>query len=462
MQEADTIVAISTPLGEAAIGVVRLSGGESLRILERLFRPSSGQPVAEVQPRHAMHGHIVQPDTQRLIDEVIVTVYRAPRSYTGEDVVEISAHGNPVVLRRIVEAACEGGARVAEPGEFTKRAFLNGKLDLSQAEAVCDLIRARSEVAAAAAAEQLSGKLGQEIRSIQSDLTRLMAHLEASLDFADDELEPWGEDELHAVARGILDRVNHLLSTYEHGRILREGVTVVITGRPNVGKSSLLNALLRHERALVTPIAGTTRDTIEELTHIRGIPIKAIDTAGIRITDDPVERLGVERARASLAAADLVLLVLDASEGVTAEDELLWSELAPREPLVVVNKCDLACQGLGQALTLNPQPSTLVRVSALTGDGIAELEDTIARRAFAGGTAPSGSEAMITRLRHKQALEQCAVAVERALGTMKQGLPADFVSIDVRDALLALAEITGENVTDEVIQVIFSEFCIGK
>lgn len=455
MEAEDTIIAISTSLGEAAIGVVRLSGAESLHILERLFRPSSGQPVAELPPRQATHGHIVQPDTQGLIDEAIVTVYRAPRSYTGEDVVEISAHGSPVVLRRIVEAACRCGARVAEPGEFTKRAFLNGKLDLSQAEAVCDLIRARSDLLAAAAVEQLSGKLGQEIRSIQSDLTRLMAHLEASLDFSDDELEPWGEDELRAVGRGVLDRVNHLIATYEHGRILREGITVVITGRPNVGKSSLLNALLRHERALVTPIPGTTRDTIEELTHIRGIPIKAIDTAGLRATDDPVERLGVERARASIERADLVLLVLDASEGVTAEDKQLLNELAPREPLVVLNKWDIARQGLRvEGLGL--------RVSALTGEGVGELEEAIARRVFAGDVAPLGSEAMITRLRHKQALERCAAAVERALGTINQGLPADFVSIDVRDALLALAEITGENVTDEVIHQIFSEFCIGK
>ncbi len=455
MEAEDTIIAISPPLGEAAIGVVRLSGVESLRILERLFRPSSGQPVAELPPRQATHGHVVHPDTQGLIDEVIVTVYRAPRSYTGEDLVEISAHGSPVVLRRIVEGACLYGARVAEPGEFTKRAFLNGKLDLSQAEAVCDLIRARSDLSAAAAAEQLSGKLGQEIRSIQSDLTRLMAHLEASLDFADDELEPWSEDELRAVARGTLDRVNHLLSTYEHGRILREGITVAITGRPNVGKSSLLNALLRHERALVTPIPGTTRDTIEELTNLRGIPIKAIDTAGIRTTDAPVERLGIERARASIARADLVLLVLDASEGVTAEDASLLNELAPREPIVVINKCDIERQGF------RVQGSGF-RVSALTGEGIGELEDVIARRIFAGNVAPIGSAAMITRLRHKQALEQCAAAVERALDTMNQGLPADFVSIDVRDALLALAEITGENVTDEVIHAIFSEFCIGK
>ncbi|MDW8368072.1 MAG: tRNA uridine-5-carboxymethylaminomethyl(34) synthesis GTPase MnmE [Abditibacteriales bacterium] len=454
----DTIIAISTPLGEGAIGVVRLSGAESLHVLERLFRPSSGQPVAELPPRRATHGRIVHPDTQGLIDEVVVTVYRAPRSYTGEDVVEISAHGSPVVLRRIVEAACQCGARVAEPGEFTKRAFLNGKLDLSQAEAVCDLIRARSDLSAAAAAEQLSGKLGQEIRAIQSDLTRLMAHLEASLDFADDELEPWGEDELHAVGRGVLDRVHRLIATYEHGRILREGITVAITGRPNVGKSSLLNALLRHERALVTPIPGTTRDTIEELTNIRGIPVKAIDTAGLRVTDDPVERLGVERARASIAAADLVLLVLDASEGVTPEDETLWNELAPREPIVVMNKCDIASCELGDA----SRKTEYVRVSALTGEGMGTLEDAIARRIFAGDVAPVGSEAMITRLRHKQALEQCAAAVERALDTMRQGLPADFVSIDVRDALLALAEITGENVTDEVINVIFSEFCIGK
>lgn len=451
----DTIIAISTPLGEGAIGVVRLSGAESLHVLERLFRPSSGHPVAELQPRYATHGHIIHPDTQGLIDEVIVTIYRAPRSYTGEDLVEISAHGSPVVLRRIVEAVCQCGARVAEPGEFTKRAFLNGKLDLSQAEAVCDLIRARSDLSAVAAAEQLSGKLGQEIRSIQSDLTRLMAHLEASLDFADDELEPWGEDELHAVGRGVLDRVNHLIATYEHGRILREGITVAITGRPNVGKSSLLNALLRHERALVTPIPGTTRDTIEELTNIRGIPIKAIDTAGIRHTDDPIERLGVERARASIARADLVLLVLDASEGITPEDEMLWNELAMREPIVVINKCDIERQGF------RVQGSAF-RVSALTGEGIGELEDVIARRIFAGNVAPIGSEAMITRLRHKQALEQCAAAVERALDTINQGLPADFVSIDVRDALLALAEITGENVTDEVINLIFSEFCIGK
>jgi tRNA modification GTPase len=434
---------------------VRLSGAESLRIVERLFRPSSGQPVAELPPRQATHGRIVQPDTQSLIDEVIVTAYHAPRSYTGEDLMEISAHGSPVVLRRIVEAACWCGARVAEPGEFTKRAFLNGKLDLSQAEAICDLIRARSDLSAAAAAGQLSGKLGQEIRSIQSDLTRLMAHLEASLDFADDELEPWGEDELHAVGRGILDRVNHLIATYEHGRILREGITVAITGRPNVGKSSLLNALLRHERALVTPIPGTTRDTIEELTNIKGIPIKAIDTAGLRLTDDPVERLGVERARASIAAADLVLLVLDASEGVTTEDEQLLNELAPREPIVVINKCDIVSAECGVR-------GAELRVSALTGAGIAELEDAIARRIFAGDVTPSDSEAMITRLRHKQALEHCAAAVMRALDTMNQGLPADFVSIDVRDALLALAEITGENVTDEVINLIFSEFCIGK
>ncbi|MDO8589311.1 MAG: tRNA uridine-5-carboxymethylaminomethyl(34) synthesis GTPase MnmE [Armatimonadota bacterium] len=474
----DTIAAIATPIGQAGIGVIRISGDNSLDIAGRIFRPyrasergaEQRQPARREAspinfPSHTVHhGYTVDPVSDEPIDEVLLTVFVAPKSYTGENVVEISCHGGIAILRRVLESTLSAGARHAEPGEFTKRAFLNGRIDLAQAEAVNDLIRARTDEARALALRQLEGGLSGEIRDINSELGRLLAEIEASIDFPDDVEEPPTGDLRSRVAL-LTARIQELLATADRGRIYREGIVVAIAGRPNVGKSSLLNALLRESRAIVTEVPGTTRDTIEETVSIRGVPVVAIDTAGLRETRDAVEQIGVQRAEETIQRAQVVLFVVDATEGFTEEDAARFSALGAKPRLIVLNKRDLlpdsdAPRAADRVAAALPD-SRVVAVSALTGAGIAELEDRIAEMVFAGAVAGSQS-VLVSNVRHKQAIERSLRSLESAIRTVDEARPVDLLSVDLMAARGALGEITGETAAEDLIDRIFSEFCIGK
>jgi len=465
----DTIAAIATPIGEGGIGVIRISGRNALAVAGEMFRPISGVPVAGVPTHTAHYGFAHDPISDEQIDDGVITVFRAPRSYTGEDSVEISCHGGVVPMRRVLEAALRAGARLAEPGEFTKRAFLSGRLDLAQAEAVLDVIRARTDEAMRVANLQFSGVLSSRIRMFREELLGIIAQIEASIDFPED------VDEIEGgrVAESVRDTIRHvsdLLHTADRGKSYRDGVRAVIAGRPNVGKSSLLNALLRESRAIVTPIPGTTRDVIEESVNIRGIPVRTIDTAGVCEPQDEVESMGVDRARQMMEQADFVLAVLDAEQGFSSEDQELLSDLAGKKLIVVLNKSDLVRESDAEELASQvgawtegnlPTRAPVMKTAAPSNEGIAELEDTIAETILGGGIPPSGG-AVVSNLRHRRALDEAKASLEQALRTAESDMPLDFVSTDLKAAADALGSITGETVSEDVIDRIFSEFCIGK
>ena len=445
----DTIAAIATPLGEGGIGIVRLSGAEARSITEKLF---SGQ----LQPNHLAYGHIRDCDSGEVVDEVLVSYMPAPRSYTREDVVEINCHGGPMPLQRVLELLLRGGARLAHPGEFTLRAFLNGRLDLTQAEAVLHIIQARTAASLRLAMAGLEGNLSNRVKELRSQLMPLLAYLSACIDFPEDEVEK--QDIVGPLAE-TLKRIHELLSSADAGIIYRQGVRTAIVGRPNVGKSSLLNRLLRHSRAIVSPIPGTTRDTVEEVVNIKGIPFVLVDTAGIRHppeAEDLLESLSVERSRQALEQADLVLLVLDTSQPLTAADQEIINSLAQKRVLVAANKNDLPNQA-----NLSGLSWPLVPISALSGDGLGQLEEMMASLILRGQIYTS-DRLLVSNPRQKQALEKAAHYLESALEAIKTGLPEDFISIDLTSAVNALGEITGETVGEELLESIFSQFCVGK
>ncbi len=449
---ADTIVAISTPRGEGGIGIVRLSGAGALAIARAFFRPGSGELEFPPRPRHAYHGTARSTDGET-IDECLLTWFRAPRSYTGEDVVELSAHGSIFALGRIVEAACARGARLAEPGEFTRRAFLNGRLDMARAEAVIDVIRARTDAQLRLATRQLGGQLSQAVVQMRAALIGLLASIEAAIDFPDD-VEPPERRELCTSLTDLSRRIAALLATADAGRIYREGASLVIAGAPNVGKSSLLNALLGHDRAIVTPIPGTTRDVIEEGLNLDGVPLRAIDTAGLRATDDQVEQLGVARTREEIRSADLVLLVVDASQDWTSDGIALAAEL-PGRAILVGNKVDL-----GDRLPAASGDPLVVRVSALTHAGLADLKRTIRDRLVG---ADLGADAIVVaNVRHRASLLAAAAATTDALATATASQDLTAIALDLRIAAESLGEVTGESVTEATINEVFARFCVGK
>jgi tRNA modification GTPase len=471
----DTIAAIATPVGQAGIGVLRISGEDALAVADRVFRSAPGhaqagpsptkQGSASDFPSPTVHlGIAIDPTSGDALDEVLLTVFRTPRSYTGENVVELSCHGGTATMRRILQSVTSAGARHAEPGEFTKRAFLNGRMDLAQAEAVNDLIRAQTDESRKLALRQLEGSLSRQIKAITSELAEALAGIEASIDFPDDVEEP-DSATLQARIATLAGRLRNLLASADRGRIYREGIIVTIAGRPNVGKSSLLNALLRESRAIVTPIPGATRDTIEETINIRGIPVVAIDTAGLRETPDDVERMGVERAEEAIRRAQVVLLVVEPDETPAEDDVELFAGLGDKAAIVVVNKADLRTDdGIRRIVDASASrfgAKTVVAVSALTGDGIGRLEDAVAETVF-GGEVPSADSVTVSNLRHKQAIEQAIGSLEHATDTASQGQPIDLISVDLMAARGALGAITGETATEDLIERIFSEFCIGK
>ena len=468
----DTIAAIATPVGVGGIGVIRVSGADAFSLVLPLVRRPGGR--TDLPPSHTLiYGHIIDPQSKELLDEVLVVFMRAPHTYTREDVVEIQGHGGPLVLRRMLRAVLAQGARMANPGEFTLRAFLNGRLDLAQAEAVMDLIGAETEAGQRLALQQLRGRLSDKVQQARSSVLGVLARIEASIDFPEEDVPTPRLEELRPLIATAQRQVAALLAGSEQGRLYRQGLRTAIIGRPNVGKSSLLNALLRSERAIVTPIAGTTRDTVEEAANLRGIPLHLIDTAGITPTDDPVERIGVQRSRDAAASADVVLLVFDGSEPWTEQDERVSTELQAlgfglpeqesstrRRPVVVVlNKADRPLQMDKTALqTLWPR-ALCIATSTLTGEGLPELEDAIADLVLAGKVVQSES-VLVTNTRHQEALRRSAEHLQASILSLEQ--PLDFVSIDLRAAYNVLGEVTGETASEDLLDKIFSEFCIGK
>jgi tRNA modification GTPase len=478
----DTIAAIATPLGEGGLAVIRLSGPRSLAVADKSFVPagrSSVQPsLAETHTLH--YGHIQRQG--EVIDEVLVAVMRAPRTFTREDVVEISCHGGLLPAKLVLDTVLENGARLAEPGEFTKRAFLNGRLDLAQAEAVADLIHSRTELALAAANEQLAGKLSQRINQLRDDLVKTLAHIEAHIDFPDEDIAPDTKEQLLSrLERGVAF-MDELLRTANEGQILRRGIRTAIVGRPNVGKSSLLNLLLGHDRAIVSAIPGTTRDTIEEMANIRGVPVVFIDTAGLREAGDEIEAEGIRRSRESLARAELILHVLDASEPITDADRRHLAEFEGSRRILVLNKTDLprklamsgagyqpASQGILPVIQsgagspdgrLEACP-TGIEVSCLTGAGLESLKDAIQQAVWSGGIKAEMLQVMINS-RHQDALNRAREAAVRAIEALRGDLTLELVAMDLRIAVNAVGEIVGKTSTEDLLDSIFSQFCIGK
>jgi tRNA modification GTPase len=455
----DTIAAISTPPGHSGIGIVRMSGPDALNIADRLFRPANPAKIPSRAPSFSTsYGHVVR--DEQVIDEVILTVMRAPRTYTTQDVVEINCHGGIIPLRRTLELVLELGARLADPGEFTKRAFLLGRIDLAQAEAALDVIFAQTEEAQKAATRQLEGALSGQVNALRDRLIEVLAHLEANIDFGEEDLELMGLKQVEAQLGEAGGELARLVAGAAVGRILRDGLRTTIVGRPNVGKSSLMNALLGQERVIVTHIPGTTRDVVEESIQIAGVPVVLSDTAGLRSTDDPVESIGVARSRDALEGADLALVVVDGAQPLTPEDRALLHQARGFSAVVVLNKSDLPqAADAGEVAAL--AATQAIAVSALTGYGLEELRETISARIWSGATrADAGS--LVTNVRHKQALERAAEHVQAGRDAIAAGLSEEYVAEDVRDALDALGEIVGLTLTEEVIDRIFSSFCIGK
>jgi len=490
----DTIAAIATPPGIGGIGVIRVSGPDAFATVLPLLRQVGGR-TGLPQSHLLTYGHVVDPVTGEIFDEVLAAFMRAPRTYTREDVAEIQGHGGPLVLQRILQLILAQGVRLARPGEFTMRAFLNGRLDLAQAEAVMDLIHAQTEAGLRLALQQFRGRVSEQVQDARRNIQGAVARIEASIDFPEEDVPTPRPEELLPLVLAAQQRVDALLAGSEQGLLYRQGLRTAIIGRPNVGKSSLLNALLRSERAIVTPIAGTTRDTVEEVANLRGIPLHLIDTAGITPTDDPIEQIGVQRSRAAAESASVVLLVFDGAERLTEQDYLVSRELhamgfgleaqhvgakggvgrwmgpggcpgeagtlAYRPVIMVVNKIDrVQALQVDQIYSLWPG-APLVRTSTLTGSGLSELEETIAELVLAGKALHRDS-ILVTSARHQDALRRAAQHLQASLATLEQGLPLDFVSIDLRAAYDVLGEVTGEAVSEDLLDRIFSEFCIGK
>lgn len=461
MRNEDTIVAIATPPGAGGVGIVRLSGNRAVPIAKAMFRLSRAGPhegLDGVESHRLVHGWIESEG--RTVDEALAVVMRAPRSYTREDVVELHCHGGPLVLRTVVELALHAGARLAEPGEFTFRAFVNGRIDLTRAEAVGDIVRSESRLALEAGANQLRGRLYGEIKALTDTVARVAALVAAGIDFPEEDGVFAQREEITGRLEEVRERLEGLLAGAGRGRRVREGVAVAIAGRPNVGKSSLLNLLLRENRAIVTEVPGTTRDTVEEVLDMAGLTVRLVDTAGIRASKDPVELQGIARAREAMAKAELVLLVLDGAAPLTAEDESLLAGAAPEASLVVVNKVDLLPAGGPEWLERLEGRETRL-LSATTGQGLSALEDWIAQWALEG-ERPGWENAMITNLRQEQAAKNAQLALAGALEAIERNLGDELLAVDLDRILLALGDVVGETTADDLLNRIFAEFCIGK
>ena len=459
MNHTDTIAAAATAMGSAGIGIIRISGTDAFSVLEKVFRPKNEKKVMSEQPGYTVH-YGMAVDGEQVLDEVLVMLMRGPHSYTAEDTAEIDCHGGRLVMQKILEAVLKNGARAAEPGEFTKRAFLNGRMDLSQAEAVMDLIQSKNEMALKSSLAQLKGTVRQEIEKLRAQLLYEMAFVEAALDDPEHiSLDGYSEELLEKM-RGIAAEVEKLLKSSESGRMLKEGIKTVILGKPNAGKSSLLNVLLGEERAIVTEIAGTTRDVLEEQLQLGEVSLQLLDTAGIRSTEDVVEQIGVERARKQAEDADLILYVADSSRVLDESDEEILKLLEGKKALVLLNKSDLAPVITPEIMREKTGHPVLV-ISAKEGAGIQELEEKI-RSLFFRGEVDFNDEVLITNLRQKQALMDTSKSLSMVIESIENGMPEDFFTIDLKDAYTALGFIIGEEIGDDLANEIFGKFCMGK
>lgn len=460
--EFDTIAAISTPMGEGAIAIVRLSGDDSIQIADKIFRSINDKRLSEV-PSHTIHyGHLLDSKNGQVIEEVMVSVMKGPKTFTKEDVVEINCHGGIVSSNRVLQQVLKNGARLAEPGEFTKRAFLNGRIDLSQAEAIMDLIRAKTDKAMNVALGQMEGRLSRLIRKLRQEILEVLAQVEVNIDYPEyDDVEEMTHKMLAEKAAYVHEEIYKLLQTSQQGKILREGLSTAIVGRPNVGKSSLLNSLVHENKAIVTEVPGTTRDVIEEFVNVRGVPLRLLDTAGIRETEDIVERIGVERSRQVLKAADLILLVLNYSEELAAEDESLFKVVEGMDAIVIVNKTDMPMQIDLERVKELAADHKIVTTSLLEDLGVDELEEAISSLFFAG-SLETGDSTYISNSRQIALLNQSLQVIEDAMEGIERGIPVDIIQIDLTRTWELLGEIIGESVQDSLISQLFSQFCLGK
>ncbi len=456
--EQDTITAISTPIGEGAIAIVRLSGDEAIPITNRIFT----KDLEQVESHTIHYGNIIDPKSDEKVEEVMISVMRAPKTFTRENVIEINCHGGMVSVNRVLQLVLREGARLAEPGEFTKRAFINGRIDLSQAEAVMDLIRSKTDRAMSVALKQMDGRLSQLIRDLRQQLIETVAHVEVNIDYPEyDDVEEMTHELLTERAHYVKGEIAKLLQTAKQGKILREGIATAIIGKPNVGKSSLMNILAHENKAIVTDIPGTTRDVIEEYVNVRGVPLRLIDTAGIRETEDIVEKIGVERSRQALTEADLILLVLNGNEPFSKEDEALFEAASDLDVIVIVNKTDLEQKIDMNQVTKKASGAPIITTSLIEEQGIDELEQAIADTFF-DGELDSGDLTYVSNVRHIQLLEQAEQSLADALNSIEMGMPLDLVQIDITRTWELLGEIIGEDVHESLIDQLFSQFCLGK
>ncbi|MCG2042076.1 tRNA uridine-5-carboxymethylaminomethyl(34) synthesis GTPase MnmE [Staphylococcus epidermidis] len=456
----DTITSISTPMGEGAIGIVRLSGPQAIEIGDILY--NGKKKLSEVETHTINYGHIIDPETNETVEEVMVSVLRAPKTFTREDIIEINCHGGILTINRILELTMTYGARMAEPGEYTKRAFLNGRIDLSQAEAVMDFIRSKTDRASKVAMNQIEGRLSDLIKKQRQSILEILAQVEVNIDYPEyDDVEDATTDFLLEQSKRIKEEINRLLETGAQGKIMREGLSTVIVGRPNVGKSSMLNNLIQDNKAIVTEVAGTTRDVLEEYVNVRGVPLRLVDTAGIRDTEDIVEKIGVERSRKALSEADLILFVLNNNEPLTEDDQTLFEVIKNEDVIVIINKTDLEQRLDVSELREMIGDMPLIQTSMLKQEGIDELEIQI-KDLFFGGEVQNQDMTYVSNSRHISLLKQARQSIQDAIDAAESGIPMDMVQIDLTRTWEILGEIIGESASDELIDQLFSQFCLGK
>ena len=455
----DTIAAIATAPGEGGIGIIRISGEKSLEVAQSIFKSKSGKMIKDYNARTLIYGTIA--DGEKVIDEVLLAYMKGPNSYTAEDVIEINCHGGFISVKKILELILSKDVRLAEAGEFTKRAFLNGRIDLSQAEAIIDVIKSKTDMAHEVAQSQLEGSLAKKIKDLRMNVTEVLAHLTVSIDFSEEDVEEITYQTLETKSFELRNEIKKLYDTAESGKILRDGLKTVIVGKPNVGKSSLLNSILGENRAIVTDIAGTTRDVIEEFVNIKGIPLKIVDTAGIRETDDIVEKIGVEKSRESFSTADLVIMVLDASRKLAEEDIEILESLENKKTIVLLNKIDLKPEIEIEKIKEYVNEEDIIEISALKHQGIEELHDKIEAMVYQGSVKNS-SNLMITNSRHKDALFKAYEAINDAISAIEQRMPYDFIEVDFKNIWDYLGYINGDTVREDLLDTIFANFCIGK
>ena len=457
----DTIAAISTPIGQGGIGIIRVSGENAFIIVERIFKPKISYSIENIKTQTMKYGHIIEPISGQVVDEVLVSFFKSPHSYTCENMIEINCHGGTKIARNILELVLKYGAGIAEPGEFTKRAFLNGRIDLLQAEAVIEIINSKTNAAVKASQRQLEGRLSIKIREIRSKIIENIADIEAAIDYPEYDIEEISRKKIRERVVFCLNEVQRLINTFFEGRIIREGIQVAIVGRPNVGKSSLLNALAQKERSIITEVPGTTRDIIEEFIEIGGIAVRILDTAGLRETEDYVEKIGIERTRLVIDKADLILLVLDGSEQIEPEDREIFYSIKNKKVIVLINKSDIGKNFNFKDIDEIFNGKIIIDISAKEEHGLEKIEESI-KEMFINKELEYDSDFIITNVRHKQILEAVMEELKEVIEAIDSMVPIDLISVALTGAGNRLGEITGETVNNEVLETIFHKFCIGK